>query len=284
MRQAVETSRPDPKQALVITATVLRRMRLSPSFARITLGGQGLKGFARRGFDQWFRMFMPRPGAEQLGLPLGDGEPGWYTRYLATPDGGRPFMRYVTVSEHRCGHPDDIAGPEIDVDVVLHGEPGAPGAGPLSTWAQTVEPGDAVAMLDQGLIYRPDHAADGVLLVGDETAVPAIAGILRSLPRGARGSAILEVPRRSDVQVMPGPEGVAVRWLPRSITRAQPGDLALQAAREVLGQVDQHPYVYAAGESRMTSALGMTLRDELAWPQHRFTTVGYWHHAAREQG
>lgn len=280
MSQVVETRRPDPKQSLVITATVLRRMRLSPSFARITLGGDGLKNLERRGFDQWFRIFMPRAGVDQLGFPDA-GEPDWYTRYLHTPDPLRPHMRYVTISAHRCGHPADIAGPEIDVDVVVHGEPGEPGAGPLSTWAQTAEPGDVVGILDQGLIYRPHHGAGEVLLLGDETAVPAIAGILRSLPPQARGSAFLEVPRSGDVQVMPGPEGVSVRWLPRSRTKAQPGDLVVRAAREILGDLDPHPYVYAAGESRLTNALGMTLRDELSWPKHLFTTVGYWHKAVR---
>ncbi len=280
MSQAADTRRPDPKQAFVITAAVLRRVRLSPSFARITLGGASLKRLERRGYDHWFRMFMPRPEAPGLSLPDGDEAPGWYTRYLAAADAERPTMRYVTISAHRLD--PEGGNPEVDIDVVLHGEPGGPGTGPLSNWAQAVEPGATVGILDQGLIFRADQVADEVVLLGNETAVPAIAGILRSLPPTMRGAAILEVPQRADVQALEGPDGVAVRWLPRSEAESAvlPGELVLAAARSALAATARRPYVYACGESRMAKALGSALRDELEWPQRLFTTVGYWHHQA----
>lgn len=51
--------------------------------------------------------------------------------------------------------------------------------------------------------------------MADETAVPAVAGILRDLGSGATGTALLEVPTGDDVLDVSGPNGVDVIWLPR---------------------------------------------------------------------
>ncbi|MBX3144677.1 MAG: siderophore-interacting protein [Trueperaceae bacterium] len=288
MTRATLIRPPEPKQAQVITACVKRRMLLSPSFARVTLMGEGLGRLERLGYDQWLRIFMPRSplrreAVDELRLP-NVADPDWYSRYLHTPEEVRPHMRYVTVSALRRGHPADLGAPEVDLDIVVHSEPDAGGRSPLSTWAQTAEPGDEVGVLDQGLIFRPDHGADAVLLIGDETAVPAISGILRSLPHNARGHALIEVAGSRDIQALTGPEGVEVKWITRSRSKALPGDIVALAARDILRGGVGRPYVYAAGESRLTGALGMTLREELAWPKHLFTLVGYWHDSGRERG
>ncbi len=282
MTQVTQIRTPEPRPAHVISASVKRRMLISPSFARVTITGEGLGAIDRLGYDQWLRIFMPRAAGDELRLP-DSRDPDWYSRYLHTPEALRPHMRYVTVSAFRRGHPADLGAPEIDLDVVVHSAPDLRGKGPLSTWAQTAEPGEAVGVLDQGLIFRPNHGADEVLLVGDETAVPAIAGILRSLPHDTRGHALIEVPGSRDVQAMPAPEGVKVSWMTRSRVKALPGDLVVLAARDVLGDAVGYPYVYAAGESRLTSALGMTLREELVWPKQLFTLVGYWHDSSQER-
>lgn len=260
----------------VLTANVSRRERLSPSFARVTLAGGGMAHFAYQGYDQWFRMFLPRERSP-LALPTGEYDDAWYAQYIATADTERPCMRYVTVRDRR---PDGANGPEIDVDVVLHGEVGQPDVGPLSAWAQMAAPGDPVALLDQGLLFKADVAAGvDVLMVGDETAVPAIAGILRSLSPATAGLAIIEVPEAGDVQALAAPMGVDVTWLPRGSSRERPGSQALAAALAALPR-DTHPYVYAAGEAAMTRALDNTLRQELDWPKELIHCVGYWHYAS----
>ncbi len=53
-------------------------------------------------------------------------------------------------------------------------------------------------------------AATELLLVGDETAVPAVAGILRDLPAEARGAAFLEVPLAADF--LPDVVGARTGW------------------------------------------------------------------------
>jgi len=224
----------------VVAATVLRRARPSPSFARVTLGGEALARFEPLGFDQWSRMFIPQ------------------------------------------------------------GRPGEPGCGPLSAWAQTARPGDSVGVLDQGLLFLPEQATGRVILAGDETAVPAVAGALRDMPATAVGEALLEVPHAADAQELAAPKGVTVTWLPREGTGLRPGELLLREATARLeatassgvgearpvsaagagasraGAGDELPYVYAAGEAAMAVTLSQTLKRRLGWPTKRFTAVTYW--------
>lgn len=261
------------KHPHLLVTTVRSRRRISPSFARLTLGGGDLSDLPHHGFDHWFRLFMPRPGHEGTDLPTRP-DPLWYSQYLAKPDEERPRMRYVTVREHRL---TGVDGPEIDVDVVIHGEPGTPDCGPLSTWAQTAEPGQRVGLLDQGPLFKPELASNGLWLVGDETAVPAFAGILASLPPDTRGRVTVEVPREEDVQELAKPVGVQIEWLPRGNVTEVPGDLALAAVR--MTSNGARPYVYGAGESVMTASLGRLLLQGMAWPKELVHTVGYWHYS-----
>lgn len=282
----------------VVTATVLDRRRLSPSFARVTVGGESLGRFTYQGYDQWFRLFIP-PGDEgRMPLPAVGQAAVWYAEHQAAPEERRNWMRYATVAGFRPegGTGDATAAAtrhtaEMDVDVVVHGEPGDPGSGPLSTWAQTAAVGDRVALLDQGTIFRPDQARGDVLLIGDETAVPAIAGVLRSLGPRVRGHAFLEVPYAEDVQDLSGAGAVKVSWLPRHGVAEVPGQRLLDAVRNHLSngaastaqaargdaQAADAPYVYAAGEMKLTRALNQLLRQERDWPKELLTIVGYWH-------
>lgn len=273
--EVVKPKRTKPANKQVLAGHVVRRQRLSPTFARLTLAGPALAALTARGFDQWFRMFLPRPGADELPLPTAVADEQWYSHYLSTPADGRPWMRYVTISGHRQA---GTASCEIDVDVVVHGEPGAAGSGPLSTWGQTAEAGSPVALLDQGTLFKPELAAERLVLVGDETAVPGIVGILRSLPASAEGHAFLEVPEADDVQELSAPVGLKVSWFVRSGMNEVPGRSALNAARPLLAQRGGE-YLYAAGESKMIAEANALLRDELDWPKELMTTVGYWHHA-----
>lgn len=278
-RSSQAGTKAEPKPTTVVTATVHRRRRLSPSFARITLVGEGLERFTFQGYDQWFRMFIPREGEGRMPIPAGSHDAAWYARFQAAPDEQRTWMRYVTVADFRTG----TEGTEMDVDVVVHGEPGDAGSGPLSTWGQTVNEGDRVALLDQGPIFRPELVDQELLLLGDETAVPAISGILKRLPTKARGRAFVEVPYSDDVQDLATASGVSVTWLPRHGVADVPGQRLLDAVRERVllpgthGARPEETYVYAAGEMKLTKALNQLLRVEHDWPKERLHIVGYWH-------
>jgi NADPH-dependent ferric siderophore reductase len=187
------------------TAEVVRSERVTPHMVRITFAGDDISRLPVRGFDQWFRLFLPREdGDTDFGAVPEQFGMGGYIKYLTSKSGTRPPVRSYTLRTHR----PEIG--ELDVDFVAHGDEGI--AGP---WAQRAEPGQKVALIDQGRGFDLLDDADFVVLVGDESALPAIAGILRDLPVDASGLALIEIPTPADEQPLVVPTGFEVRWLPR---------------------------------------------------------------------
>lgn len=246
-------------------AEVSQRVWVSPHVVRVTVAGDDLTRLPQHGFDQWFRLFLPRGNGEadfsrvpdQLGM-------GSYLKFLASPSGGRPVFRSYTA---RAFRPE--AG-ELDIDFVVHGDRGV--AGP---WASRAVPGDRIAILDQGRGFDllPDTGFH--LLVGDESAMPAILGILRDLPRDARGLALIEVPEASDAQPVDGPEGVEVRWLARADAHATPGVRALEALRAFVPEDAATLSAYVVGEQALATE-GRRYLVSAGVPKSRIAFVGYW--------
>ncbi|GAA1530792.1 siderophore-interacting protein [Brevibacterium picturae] len=246
-------------------AEVLGRRQVSPNIMRVTLGGADLAGFEFLGFDHWCRLALPVHGGQQLGrLPAAFNLTG-YLKYLRLPKGTRPVIRNYTFRQFRAAARD---GPEVDIDFVVHGDEGV--AGP---WARTVESGAPVAFIDQGRGLAP-VPADRTLLVADESALPAVAGILRDLPRETTGHALIEVLDEADIQSAQAPAGMDVRWLVRGAGQS-PGAWVLPALEDLEFPVGQ-PYVFAAGESALVTGARRHLVKARAVPKRNITFVGYW--------
>jgi len=246
------------------TAAVLRREQVTPHMVRVTIGGEDLARLPHRGYDHWFRLFLPRPDGETdfAGLPDRFTMKA-YLRYMAADAERRPPFRNYTIREHR---PEAA---ELDIDFVAHGDEGVAGA-----WAQRAEAGERVAFIDQGRGFDP--MGDGeVVLVGDESALPAIVGILRDLPRDAAGVAILEIPSAEDAQPVDAPVGVDVRWLPRADPHARPGEVALEALRAFVPAAPHRAQAYIAGEQRL-AAEGRRHLVAAGVPKGRIVFTGYW--------
>src|SRR5690606_41963806 len=81
---------------------VVRREHESPHMVRVTVAGDDLAEFPDHGFDQWFRLFLPRPHHDDnLGrLPKKVDVLG-ALKYMRMPEGTRPVMRCYTVRELR---------------------------------------------------------------------------------------------------------------------------------------------------------------------------------------
>ena len=224
--------------------TVAAVRDLSPSLRRITLGGMSLRDFATDAdgatWDLRIKVLVPSPGhplprvADLAAAgPSGDGA-SWYQAWLALPEGPRGEIRSYTVREARL----EEAYPEIDVDFVLHVD--ADGhSGPAATWAMGVVPGDEALVFGPsaasgecaGIEFAPGLAGH-VLLAGDETALPAIGGILRDLPAGMTGQAILEVPCAEDFQDLTTRADVSITWLARG--ERTHGELLTEAVHGVV--------------------------------------------------
>ncbi|MEU6587054.1 siderophore-interacting protein [Nocardia sp. NPDC046763] len=266
-----------PEHREILTAEVLASKRISPHFVRVTLGGPGLAGFTAMGYDQWFRLFMPgRDG--NLRLPTSASNLGWFAQYLMMGKEHRPLARNYTVRNYRAaGFGEFGSTAEIDIDFVSHGDDS-----PASVWANSATPGCQVGLLDEGITYQaPDHS-DWTLLVGDESALPGIAGVLRSLPRDARGAAYLELPSAEDRQELGEPEGVQVNWLVRTDPHGEIGALAAEAVRGA-DLPGAGVYAFVAGEQKLAAGVRRQLAQEREIPKADITFTGYWR-VGRSQG
>lgn len=204
--------------------------RPSPSFARIELGSPELADFGVDGplYDQRIKLVLPGPD----GLPTLAPDT-WWSDYTALPAETRGAVRTYTIADVRGAGSDT----RILVDLVLH--PGAHGPG--SDWALHAAVDDEVlAVLPRrgvesgGIEFDPGNA-DRLLLVGDETALPAIHQILRGLPRdrGRRGAVFIEVPCAEDIRDLPSVDGFEVTWLPRGVRAV--GEPMIEAVSVHLG-------------------------------------------------
>lgn len=282
---------------------VARVQRLGPSFVRITFGGACLSEFGFGGHDQRIKIVLPKPGRALDDFPEGDD---WYPRWLELPEDVRPDLRTYTVRDYR---PDTR---EVDVDFVLHGLDDGH-AGPASTFAAAARPGQVVGLFAPdrpgsgrmwGCEWAPPASADRLVLAGDETAVPALAAIVESLPADARGVVCVEVPEDGDRQQWAHPAGVQVRWYARA--GAPHGKLlgegVAEALRElcpagaagaeggaledvdvdtgVLWEVPEGStdsiYGFLAGEAAVIKRLRRLLVDEHGIRKQAVAFMGYW--------
>ncbi len=296
--------------------TVRTVQRLTPSFVRVELGGSCLDDLGVDGpwLDQRFKVIFANAAGE---LPQLVVDEDWWTRWMQIPEGERGAMRTYTVR--------DVVGAGADtgliVDIVVH-DAGTDGTatGPGNTWALDAEVGDRLVVIAPrrgcefgGREFDPG-AAERLLLVADETAVPAVAGILRDLDPAARGTALLEVPTSDDVLDVAAPSGVDVVWLPRDGTvrgeRLHAETMAVLGHRELAAPVveevdtdlwetpqysssgepleDQEDgsatapegldrcYAWIAGESKVVTGLRRHLVSELGMDRSQVAFMGYW--------
>lgn len=261
-------------QYRLYVAAVTRVRRVGASTVRVTFGGTELAGFAGGGRDQSVSLFLPHPGQVAPLLPVDAGE-DWFGAYRAMDPDVRAVMRSYTI---RAQRPERA---ELDIDFVVHGD-----VGPASRWAGRARPGDRVVLLgpavtdNRSVCFRPPDDTDLILLAADETALPAVGGILDWLPAGRSVRAFIEVPSPDDIQQLPTAAQAELNWIVRYRTPPGSGLLvdAVRAARLPAGI----PYAWVAGESSMVRAVRRHLVGDRGLDKRRITFSGYWRCGASE--
>ncbi|WP_329742882.1 siderophore-interacting protein [Dyella sp. A6] len=243
-------------EVVLRTLDVLRVERLTPHMQRVVLGGDELRGFHSASPDDHVKLFFPHPDG-QLVLPR-PGPDG-----LEPPPGLTPSpMRDYTPRHHDAGRG------ELTVDFVLHGD------GPAASWAAQAAPGQQLgAGGPRGSFVIADDF-DRYVLVGDETALPAIGRWLSEMPAGMHATVLVEIPGDADRQALPSRADVEIHWLPRD---GQPGDHSgrLEQALQALPAYPGDTFYWIAAESGRTRAMRLWL-DQRGVPKDWIQAKGYW--------
>lgn len=249
-------------QIKLMTGTVLSRRNVTPGMVRVTLGGAGLAGFSTTGVgDEYIRFFFPNPETGELVLPDVDEKGFW-----KWPEGSKPaHCECYTVRAVREG----AAGPEIDVDFVIHEH------GLASEWAQAATPGQVIALREPYGIYEAPHNADWQLFVCDATGLPALGRLLENLPVGTEARAIVEIPDASHEQTFETKADLRLVYLHGTGNGIAPSRLEA-AVRGVEVPEGRTPYVWVAAEARAVRPIRKYLRHELGWHVGRYSVTGYW--------
>lgn len=260
------------------------RTQLSPTFVRLTLAGDDLGHCGPILLDQRVKLVLG-PDAAVARLA---GAEDWYAAWLAVPDAERPALRTYTLSAVR---PRPDGSGEVDIDVAAHpigpGEdaPGlrfaleaAIGTPTLLVAADVRHPQHDVV----GVAWLPGEARD-VVLVADETALPAAANILAVLAPDTVGRAVLEVPDEGDVRPLSAPAGVRVEWRVRAR-----GERAVGVFGSAVGEVDDDGtlvwdeaeaspgrYGWVAGEAGWVRSLRAEARAS-GLTKGQVSFMGYW--------
>lgn len=234
--------------------TVVRVEPLTPGMRRIVFGGDDLEGFTSLGFDDHVKLFFP--GADgQLPTPVASGGG------LRFPEGQpAPAARDFTprrVDADRC---------ELTIDFGLHGD------GPATTWARSARAGDVIGAGGPRASAVVSDTFDWNLLVGDETALPAIARRLEDLRDPVRAIAVIQVDDDSEQQTLSGPVNLDLHWVHRRGNSTS----SLETAVAGLTFPPGEGFAFVAGEASMARRIRRHLIEERGLDKAWIKAAAYW--------
>lgn len=143
----------------------------------------------------------------------------------------------------------------------------------MSSWAQKAREGGEAAVSGPGRAYRIDVDAHHYLLMGDETAIPAISQLLEAIPEQATTAAIVEIREPAARLELPQRPNHSETWVVAN-AGASPGtslEAAVRAADLPAGSK-----VWAAGEAASMFRLRRHLFEERGVARADATVRGYW--------
>jgi NADPH-dependent ferric siderophore reductase len=256
-----------PQRSAVPTRlTVTATETITPALRRVWFRTDDLSAFAASTYtDRYVKLVFPKPGVtypEPLDMRV--------LRQTLPPE-DLPVVRTYTAL-----FPDVDAG-TLAIDFVVHGDEGI--AGP---WAQRAAAGDVLLANGPGGAYRPDPDADWHLLVGDESAVPAITAALAALPEDAIVRVVVLVDSADAEPDLPVPAKGELTFVHRS-ANGDGGQLstAIRAFDWPAGRV----HVFAHGEAQeIMHEVRPYLFGERGLTRDQVSISGYWRRGRTEEG
>lgn len=247
-------SRPRAAPRLV---QVVRVEPLSPRMRRIVLGGEALDGFVTAAPDDHVKLLIPLSGQDRPSLPALEAG-----RFVDADDAARWVVRDYTP---RRFDPD---ARELTVEFVLHG------TGPATEWAARATPGYWIGVTGPKRSRPSPDDRDGLLLVGDETALPAIGRHLEEMTPGVSAFVLVEVADAREERHLPTAANARIVWLHRDGAPAGTPSL-LERALEALDLPSRSIHAWLAGEIGTVRGLRRHLMER-GLPRERIRASGYW--------
>ncbi|HEY0687279.1 MAG TPA: siderophore-interacting protein [Steroidobacter sp.] len=235
--------------------TVTKVEQLAPGMKRITLQSDELRGFTSLGFDDHVKLFFPTSDG-QLNLSL----PG-------TEGAAERIMRDFTPRRF------DAEKGELVIEFFIHDD------GPATTWAASAVPGSVLGV--GGPRGSSIISTEGIglhLLIGDETALPAIARRLEELPANTSAMVVAEVEQGFELPLS-SRANLQVFWARRNKVNAAPGELLIGALND-LPLMKEGCFAWAATETQAVRAIRRYLLEKRGFDKRWVKAAGYWQRGA----
>ncbi|WP_455270883.1 siderophore-interacting protein [Rhizobium herbae] len=231
--------------------------RLTAQMVRITLTGGDLEGFVSAGYDDHVKLCLPIAGQDTPVWPVGPDAPALPEGIVASP------MRDFTPRRH------DAAKGELVVDFAIHA------AGPATEWASAARPGTRLGVAGPRGSFVVTDDFDWYLMIGDETALPAIGRRLEELRANVPAIVIAAVTGAAEEQTFESATRLETRWIHRPLENASDPAFLLDAVRSLpLPQGDG--YIWIAGENDTVKLLRKHFVEERGHNRAWIKAAGYW--------
>jgi NADPH-dependent ferric siderophore reductase len=214
---------------------------------RITVGGEELTGFVSLGFDDHVKLVFPCASGD-LQFPNEQTKPAMRDY---TP---RKFLQ---------------AQSRLVLDFFIHE------SGPATDWAIVARPGESLGVGGPRGSFIIPIDMDWHLLIGDETALPAIGRRLEELPAGARALVVVEVGSEADELIFDSQCECQVVWGHRRDNAKGSPDILLNLLRGLDFPAGSY-FAWAAAESQVARAIRRYLIDERGTDKQWIKAAGYW--------
>ena len=251
-------------------ARVVRTLRLAPSVVRVTLAGAELADLPAGGPEDHMKVFFPDPATGELHAPrMVEGA-------LQRPTSGVSVSRDYTPRAVR----PTADGAELDLELVLHGMDDGAAAAPAASWAAAASEGDELVVAGPRGSRGVPAGIERLVLVADETAMPAAARWIEQAPHDVEVTVILDLADEEvDAYVdAPAPDGGPSPFERASVERLYriDGPGQVEEAVRSLDLSGETTYVWAAGEATSLIPVRRYLRHELGLAHEQVKVDGYW--------
>jgi NADPH-dependent ferric siderophore reductase len=249
-------SRPPRRRKPPRPVEVVSVAKVAPRLVSVCVTGPALEGFKIEAPTSHIKVFLPRPGQAAPVLPeqTPDG-PAW------PADDVRPVVRTYTPRAF------DADKRELEIQFVLHG------TGPASEWAERAQPGDKLAVGGPGGRFVLDESAAHWWIAADESALPAVAGLLEALPPGVTADVHIEVADADDEIELPSRAQATITWHHRRKADEFGTELD-EAARSA--EFPDGAKIWVACEAAAMRGIRRHLTRDRGLPVSSVVTRGYW--------